>query len=391
MVFPSRQPVEALERGTTKLGTFAKLFPAVALISALSLFGGVVMADDQGSSDVVAEVGGHKITKAELDQSSSDNMNRARSQVVQANISLYEAEKSALDKAIDKEVLTQEAAKEHITGDQLLKRIVETKIKDPSEETLRIYYLGIPGGKDPYEAMRGKILHSIRALEEKQAADDYIKQLRDKRSIKIELLPPRQDVALGETPAVGPADAPVTFVEFADFQCPYCRQEETTLKQLREQFKDKIKFAYRDFPLPMHQFAHKAAEAARCAGEQGQFWPYHDRLFSAAPEDLAVPGLKTSARQVGLDGDKFDKCLDSGAEAAAVDTDFNDGKALGITGTPTMYINGYTVSGAAALDTLHDLVQQQVDSSQEKKAADSGSKPQAKAKLKSASQMAGLN
>jgi protein-disulfide isomerase len=375
----------------TKLGTFAKLFPAIALISALSLLGGVAVADDQGSSEVVAEVGGHKITKAELDQNASDKMNSARSQVVQAKITLYEAEKSALDKAIDKEVLTQEAAKEHITGDQLLKREVEGKVKDPSEETLRIYYLGIPGNKDPYEAMRGKILHSIRALEEKQAADDYIKRLREARTIKIDLLPPRQDVAIGDTPAVGPADAPVTFIEFADFQCPYCRQEETTLKQLREQFKDKIRFAYRDFPLPMHPFAHKAAEAARCAGEQGRFWPYHDRLFSGAPDELAVPGLKASARQVGLDGDKFDKCLDSGAEAAAVDADFNSGKALGITGTPTMYVNGYTVSGAAALDTLHDLVQEQIDSSQEKKAADSGSKPQAKAKPRSGSQMAGLN
>jgi protein-disulfide isomerase len=373
----------SLERGMIKLGTFGKLFPAIVLLSALSLFSGVAIADDQGSSEVVAEVGGHKITRAELDQNSSDKMNSARSQVVQAKISLYEAEKTALDRAIDKEVLTQEAAKQHITGDELLKREVEGKIKDPSEETLKIYYLGIPGSKDPYEVMSPKILHSIRALEERQVAEDYIKELRDKESIKIDLLPPRQDVAIGDTPAVGPADAPVTFIEFADYQCPYCRQEETIIKQLREQFKEKIRFAYRDFPLPMHAYAHKAAEASRCAGEQGKYWPYHDRLFSGAPDDLQVPGLKAAARQLSLDGDKFDKCLDSGAEAAAVDNDLNAGKGLGISGTPTMYINGYTVSGAAAYDTLHTLVQEQVDSAWEKRSADSGSKPQAK--------MAGLN
>jgi len=382
----------SLERGMTKLGTFARLFSAVALISTLSLAGGAALADDQAPSEVVAEVGGHKITRADLEaHSSSDNMARARSQVVQAKIALYDAEHAALDKEIDKAVLTQAAAKDHITGDQLLRREVEGKVKDPSEETLRIYYLGIPGAKDPYEAMRSKILHSIRALEEKQMADDYIKGLRAKQNIKVNLLPPRQEVAIGDTPAAGPADAPITVIEFADYQCPYCRQEEPVLKRLREQFKDKIKYAYRDFPLPMHPYAHKSAEASRCAGEQGQYWPYHDRLFSGAPEDLAETGLKSIARQLKLDGDKFDKCLDSSAQAAAVDKDLNAGKNLGISGTPTMYINGYTVGGAASYDTLRDLVQQQLDAGSEKSSATSGSKPQAKAGVNHPAQMARSN
>ena len=185
-----------------KFGTFPKLLPALVLVSALSMAGGVASADDS-SSDVVAEVGGHKITRAQLEQSQSDNMARARSDLMHARMAYYEAESSALEREIDKELLTQEAAKQHITGDQLLKREVEGRVKDPSEETLKIYYLGIPGQKQPYEVMRPKILHSIRALEEKQIADDYIKKLREKQTIKVALLPPHQEVAVGATPIIG--------------------------------------------------------------------------------------------------------------------------------------------------------------------------------------------
>ncbi len=365
------------------LGTFSsRLLPALVLISALSLAGAVASADDQGQapSDTVAVVGTHKITKGQLDQHESDNMTRARAQLIQAQEAFYDAERSALEREIDKEVLTQEGAKEHLTGDQLLKREVEGKVKDPSEETMRIYYLG-SGSKDPYEAMRDKILRSIRALEEKQAADTYIKSLRAKQTIKVTLLPPRQEVAIGDTPAAGPAAAPVTVIEFADYQCPYCRQEEPTLNRLREEFKDKIKFAYRDFPLPMHPYARKAAEAARCAGEQGKFWPYHDKIFTGSADELALPALKSTARNLGLNGETFDKCLDSSAENPGVEKDYVVGKELGINGTPTIFVNGYALSGAASYDSLREVIQDQVDASQEKKAADASSKPQARADL----------
>ena len=368
------------------LGTLSRFLPALLLVSALSLAGAVASADE-GPSDVVAVVGGHNITRSQLDEHQSDNMNRARSDLMHARMSFYEAERSALEREIDKELLSQEAAKQHITGDQLLKREVEGRVKDPSEETIRIYYLGIPGAKEPYEAMRAKILHSIRALEEKQIADEFIKRLRDKQTIKVTLLPPHQEVAAGDTPVIGPPDAPVVLVEFADYQCPYCRQEEPTLKKLREEFKNKVKYSYRDFPLPMHQFARKAAEASRCAGEQGQYWQYHDKLFSAGAEDLGVPALKASARQLKLDGDKFDKCLDSGAEAAAVEKDFNQGKDLGISGTPTMYVNGYAISGAASFDVLRELIQGQLDA-QEKKESNAASEPHADVELKRSAQLA---
>jgi len=372
-----------------KLGTFTRLFPAALLISALSLTSGGALAQDQSPSEVVAEVSGHKITLGQLEQHSTDNMNRARSQLVQAHIGMYQAEHAALDAEIDKEILTEAAAREHLTGDQLLKREALKRVKDPTEETLKIFYIA-SGQKDPYEVVRPKIIASIKGLEEKQGGEDFLAELRAKQDIKVKLLPPRQEVAVGESPAAGPAEAPVTLIEFADYQCPYCRQEEPLVKRLREEFKDQLKVSYRDFPLPMHPNARKAAEASRCAGEQGQYWPYHDRLFSGSADDLADAGLKSMARELKLDGAKFDQCLASSEEAAAVDKDFNAGKDLGITGTPTMYINGYTVSGAVPYDTLRRLVEQ-LDSGAEKKDAGLESKPQAKAGSNASAQTAMAN
>jgi protein-disulfide isomerase len=355
--------------------TLGRLAPSLAMVAALVVFaGGAASGDDQGPSTVVAEVGGHKITLGQVEEHAGDNLNHARSEVLHSQLQYYDAEHSALEKEIDKELLTQEAAKSHITGDQLLKREATARVKEPGEETLRFYYLGIPNPKDSYEALRPKIITSIRALQERQFAEDYIKSLRAKQTIKIELLPPHNDVAVGEA-AVGPEQAPVTVVEFADYQCPYCRQEEPTMKRVREQFKDKIKYSYRDFPLPMHPFAQKAAEASRCAGEQGQYWQYHDHLFANA--DLGVPVLKSTARDLKLDGDKFDKCLDSAEKAEAVKKDLGQGKSLGITGTPTTFVNGYTLNGAVSYESLSELIQTQIDAQEKKNTSDAGTKPHA--------------
>jgi thiol-disulfide isomerase/thioredoxin len=155
--------------------------------------------------------------------------------------------------------------------------------------------------------------------------------LRKAAGVKLALLPPRLEVAAGSSPSVGPADAPVTIVEFADYQCPYCHQMEPTLASIREQYGDRIRFVYKDFPLPMHQYAEKAAEAALCAGQQGQYWAYHDALFAGtAVDELQIDGLKKTAASLKLDQAKFASCLDSGAQAAVITQNLNEGKAMGL-------------------------------------------------------------
>jgi protein-disulfide isomerase len=162
-------------------------------------------------------------------------------------------------------------------------------------------------------------------------------------------------VPVGTSPSTGPADAWVTIVEFSDFQCPFCARVEPTVAQLLSKFPDKIRLVYRDYPLPNHGDAPKAAEAAHCAGDQGKYWEMHGRLFSNQ-DKLKVPDLKAQARELGLDGAKFDQCLDSGEKARLVEESRKAGDEAGVSGTPAFFINGRLLAGAQPLSAFEEIV-----------------------------------
>jgi protein-disulfide isomerase len=130
------------------------------------------------------------------------------------------------------------------------------------------------------------------------------------------------------------------------------------LNRLRDQFGDQVSLVYKDFPLPMHPLAAKAAEAARCAGVQGKFWEFHDSLFQT--KKLQVSDLKQEARALKLDTARFDQCLDSGEQIAAVKKDAQEGQRLGLTGTPSFFINSHFMSGAIGYAKLRETVLQEL-------------------------------
>lgn len=148
-------------------------------------------------------------------------------------------------------------------------------------------------------------------------------------------------------PFKGPIDSKVVFVEFSDFQCPACGAAFPTIKRLSDEYSDRVKFVYKDFPLStIHPFAQKAAEAAQCALEQLKFWEYHDTLF-ANQEKLTVTDLKQYAVTLGLDSAQFNECLDSAKYSSRVSEDFAAGQKVGVNGTPTFFINGVKYSNMA--------------------------------------------
>jgi protein-disulfide isomerase len=156
-------------------------------------------------------------------------------------------------------------------------------------------------------------------------------------------------------PATGPATAPVTIVEFSDFQCPFCSRLTPTLDQVKKKYGDKVRIVFRQFPLPMHQNAQKAAEAALCANDQGKFWQLHDAMFGNQAA-LGVDQLKAKAVELGLKADDFNKCLDSGAKVAVVEADKKAGSEAGVNGTPAMFINGRFLSGAVPLEQVTSVI-----------------------------------
>jgi protein-disulfide isomerase len=170
--------------------------------------------------------------------------------------------------------------------------------------------------------------------------------------------PPK--VAVDATgPSKGPAGAPITIVEFSDYECPYCVKAEPTVRQLLAEYPGKIRLVYRDFPLPMHSRAPKAAEAAHCAGDQGKYWEMHDKLIASSTQ-LDPKDLKSHARDVGLDGAKFDQCLDSGEKAKVVEGHKRAGDEAGVSGTPAFFINGRMISGAQPLEAFKAIVDQEL-------------------------------
>lgn len=156
----------------------------------------------------------------------------------------------------------------------------------------------------------------------------------------------------------GDANAPVTIVEWSDFECPFCTKfYKNTMAQLDETYikTGKVKMVYRDYPLGFHANAQKAAESAECAGEQDKFWEMHDKLFETGVSG-GVSSFKQMAIDLGLDTEKFNECLDSGAMAEEVKKDMQDGIAAGITGTPGFIINGRLIKGAQPFENFKAII-----------------------------------
>ncbi len=319
-------------------------------IGAALLWAGTGSVLAQNDSTVVAEVGGVKVTLAELEQQES-------AKLLSAHYQYYQAQSKALEDLIDKKLLEQKAASENLTVDQLIDRDIKSKVSDPTEDQMKVYYEGLETDQ-PYEAVRGKILDKIRQLRTDKVRAAYVKALRAQTTVTIALAPPRANVDVADAQVLGPKSAQVTLVEFADYECPYCQKVAADVKKLKADFGDKVAFTYKDFPLPMHARAEKAAEAARCASKQSKFWEFHDELFHS--KELDVDQLKAQARALKLDSDQFDKCLDSGEQAAAVERDRKEGMRLGITGTPSFFVNGHYLSGALDYAALRQVVEQQL-------------------------------
>ena len=329
--------------------TVSKVALAIA-ISVLFIFSGTSTFGQQ--SNVVADVGGIKVTETDLEQEESGKLLQARYQY-------YVAQSKALDELIDKKLLEHKAKSENLTVQQLIDREVISKIQAPTEDQVKVYYEGLETDQ-PYEAVRDKILEKIRQVRTQRARAAYIQSLRAQTNVIVSLTPPSANVSLANANTLGNRNAAVNLVEFADYECPYCQKVAPDVSKLTAEFGDKLAVTFKDFPLPMHAHAEKAAEAANCAGEQGKFWEYHDWLV--ASKEFEIAQLKSGARKLNLDGAVFDKCLDSGEKSEFVKAEFNEAQQLALPGTPAFFINGRFVSqnGVISYDTLRQMVEEEL-------------------------------
>lgn len=171
----------------------------------------------------------------------------------------------------------------------------------------------------------------------------------------------RYDVPTDGDPSQGPENAPVTIIEFSDYQCPYCaRWYQDVYTRLMKDYQGKVRFVYRDFPLySIHPEAEPAAEAANCAGEQGAYWQFHDALFGQK-NGLGGPAYTQYARELGLNIDQFNKCVSEHRYKGEVDADFKFASNLGVSSTPTFFVNGLAIVGAQPFEVFQQIIDKEL-------------------------------
>jgi protein-disulfide isomerase len=340
----------------------------------------------------VAKYEGGTVTAGELDEATKSEMKQLDAEHEKR---VYELRRSTLDRLILERLFEERAKKEGMKLEEYLQREITASAPAPTDADLQQFYdrqvqqakaqtppyeavkeqirqqLAQQGAKNPTEkelrafyderttpppfaAVKDQLRDALVNERAQQAAGNYLQKARTDAKVQILLQPKRTEVA-AEGPTKGPADAPITIVEFSDFECPFCVRAEESIAQVMKAYEGKVRIVYRDFPLPNHTKAPKAAEAAHCAGDQGKYWEMHSTLFKNQ-RAIDVPALKGYAKELGLDTAKFDQCLDSGAKANVVAEHKKAGEAAGVTGTPAFFINGVFLNGAQPFEAFKEII-----------------------------------
>ncbi len=269
----------------------------------------------------------------------------------------YEFKLKALENAINKRLLRAEAKKLGVTEDELLLSQADSKVVEPSQdERDQAIAQRMLGMGNPLSAVGAEFDSDLMKEKVQQAREEYFQTLREKAGVKIYLLPPTVQVDYDRARVRGNADAKIVMVEFSDFQCPFCLQAYTTVKNLLKKYDGKIKLAYRDLPLlPVAAGVPGSADASRCAGEQGKYWEYHDLLFENQDE-VGEAAFRDHAEALKLDLKQFETCLKSGKFKPSIQQDFQEGIRLGLTGTPGFFINGVVMKGAQPQSEFEEII-----------------------------------
>jgi len=312
-----------------------------ALVARLKQDTAVAITADLNSPDlkpttVVATVGGQSITAENLNE-------RMKPIVFKLRLSAYQVTSDSLNRTINDLLLLAEARRRNVPPEALIRSEITDKVHGPTDAEVEKFYAENKGQiKGELSSVRYQIANYLREKEGQDLERALSERLRKGANIRILLTEPEAPVQIINTagePARGDVNAPVTVVEFTDFQCPACAAMQPVLDEVLPTYGSKVRFVVRNFPLRKHENARKAAEAANAANAQGKFFEYTALLFKRQ-NALDVPSLKKYASEVGLDRTRFDGELDKGVHAADVRHDLDDGEKAGIDSTPTVFING---------------------------------------------------
>ena len=289
---------------------------------------------------VVATYDGQEIKLSELDD-------EAKPQIIKALMNIDQARQRTLDDVLFNSLAEAEATAVGMEVDAWVKQEVDDKVSEVTDEEARAFFDENPprGGRGDFEQMKDRVKQYMMRSRSSERKTELFTELKTKHGVKIMLEPFRIEVSADDDPFKGPADAPVTIIEFADFQCGFCGRARDTTSALMEMYPTQVKLVFRDYPIPKHPRAARMSEAANCASDQDKYWEFFDTLFDN-PRKTTDDDMKAHAEALGLDTEAFNTCLDSNKYADEVQKDFEDGAAAGVSGTPAFFINGRMIAGA---------------------------------------------
>jgi protein-disulfide isomerase len=311
---------------------------------------------DGAGARTAAQIGGTRITLEEVDK-------RAAGTLARIEFERYEARRQALEDMVGERLLDEAARGRGMSRDALLKAEIDDKVSVPTDQDVKAAFdkhRAQLGGMT-LEQLSDRIRRSLHEQAKAERAASFHLALKKETPVKILLEEPRAEVAVpAGAPSRGPADAKVTIVEFLDYQCPYCHRAQETVDAVLKQYEGKVRFVHRDYVLGKPRSL-PAARAARCAGEQGKFWEYHRGLLVQSG-DMSDADLASRARSLGLDPAQFTACTATDRFDADIRGATEAGSELGVSGTPTFFINGRRLVGARPVQDFQEIIEAELRS-----------------------------
>jgi protein-disulfide isomerase len=324
-------------------------------LSLLCFLGAEVFPEGVPKNAPLALINGDPISAKEVEMPLGAQISKLEEQI-------YALKRQRLEGLIQMRLLAKEASKRGLSIPALLEAEVTTKISPVTDQEIETHYQANKA-KYPGDNYRQTIQSQLENQRRGARQQAFIQALRAQANIVINLKPPpvyRADVSAQGAPIRGSENAPVTIIEFSDFHCPYCKQVQPTLKRILSDYGDRVKLAYRDFPIDqLHPNARKAAEAARCANDQGKFWEFHDKLYGGGT-DASPETLTRLAREIDMDVVAFQQCIAVRKHGSGIDRDIEEATKLGVNGTPGFFINGRLVSGAQPYEGFAQVINEEL-------------------------------
>jgi predicted DsbA family dithiol-disulfide isomerase len=308
----------------------------------------------QTPETVLARVNDKEITQKQVDDSIAAQLYPLQQQ-------LYAIRKAALENLVTRKILESEAAARGVPVEELRKQLTQGEIRVTDAQVEDAYkqnasFFASMSSDEARERLRLDLENQARMKNYRAG----LEALRKKWIVSIDFSPPVfvSDLDDGISPARGSANARLTIVEFSDFECPFCKQVQSTLKQIVEGYGRDVRFVFKHLPLEGHRNSFPAARAAYCAAEQDRFWQFHDALFSA--QDLSPPALERIASDLGLASERFKTCFNSEQSRAAIVKDLEAAKLFRIDSTPSFIVNGKLIKGALSFADFRKIIEQEL-------------------------------